>query len=279
MRKAKSIKRSIPSIKLGLVRIKRMVKTCFTILLFLVCACSYGQVLLKGTLEAKNLEEGTVHIINSYRGIGTVNSTSGYFEIIVDQGDILWFTSVQYEKVEVLISKKIVVDKFLQVYLKESVSDLEEVRLSNLSLSGNISRDIAGIKTLNKYALGVPLNTKPLPTKAERDLESQGKFQLGLATAIPLELLINSLSGRLKRLKLIKANEDLSLVIEKGVAAFPPVFFITNFHIPQHEIFNFVHYCAKNADLNLFLGPGKELDLIEFYKAKANEFLIYRDLD
>ena len=256
-----------------------MVKTCFTILLFLVCACSYGQVLLKGKVEAKNLEEGTVHIINSSRGIGTVNSASGYFEIIAAESDILWFTSVQYEKEEVLISKKILEDKFLPVYLKESVSELEEVRLSNLSLSGNISGDIAGIKTLNKYALGIPLNTKPLPTKAERDLESQGKFQLGLATAIPLELLINSLSGRMKRLKLIKANEDLSLVIEKGMAAFPPEFFRTEFHIPQDEIFNFVHYCAEKADLSLFLVPGKELDLIEFYKAKANEFLIYRDLD
>ncbi|HSP82807.1 MAG TPA: hypothetical protein VLN72_03665 [Gillisia sp.] len=256
-----------------------MVKTCFTFILLFVFACSYGQELLKGKLEAKNLEESTVHIINYSRGIGTVNSASGNFEIPVAAGDIIWFTSVQYEKVEVLITKEILESKFLLVRLEESVSELDEVRLSNLSLSGNITRDIAEMKTLNKYALGVPLNTKPLPTKAERDLQSQGKFQLGLATAIPLDLLINSLSGRLKRLKLIKANEDLSLLVEKGIAAFPAEFFYTEFNIPEDDIYNFVHYCLESGNLKGFLGAGKELDLIGFYKAKAKEFLVYRDLD
>ena len=256
-----------------------MVKTCFTFFILLVCTRSFGQVLIKGKLQAKSLEESTVHIINYSRGTGTVNSDSGNFEIKAAEGDILWFTSVQYEKVEVLISKEILNEEFLLVILKESVSELEEVQLSNHSLSGNISRDIAGMKTLNKYALGVPLNTKPLPTKAQRDLKSQGNVQLGLATAIPLELLINTLSGRLKRLKLIKANEDLSLLIEKGIAAFPAEFFNTVFNITEDEIFNFVHFCAENGNLNLFLGPGKELDLIELYKSKANEFLVYRDLD
>ena len=127
--------------------------------------------------------------------------------------------------------------------------------------------------------LEFPLNTRPLPTKAQRDLESQGNFQLGLATAIPLDLLINSLSGRLKRLKLIKANEDLKLLVEKGIAAFPAEFFYSEFNIAEHEIYNFVHYCVENGNLNGFLGAGKELDLIDFYKAKAKEFLIYRDLD
>lgn len=256
-----------------------MVKTWFTFFILLVSTGSFGQVLLKGKLQAKSLEESTVHIINYSRGTGTVNSASGNFEIRAAKGDVLWFTSVQYEKMEVLISEEILNEEFLLVKLKESVSELDEVRLSNLSLSGNISRDIAGMKTLNKYALGVPLNTNPLPTKAERDLESQGNFQLGLATAIPLELLINSLSGRLKRLKLIKANEDLSLQIEKGIAAFPAEFFHTEFNLPEDQIFNFVHYCAENGDLNMFLETGKELDLIEFYKAKANEFFVYRDLD
>ena len=255
------------------------VKTFFTLFIFFSCLGSYGQVLLKGKLQAKNLEESTVHIINFSRETGTVNAASGNFEILVAEGDILWFTSVQYEKVEVIISRKILEEKFLLVILKESVNELKEIRLSNLSLSGNISRDISEMKTFNKYALGVPLNIKPLPTKAERDLESQGNFQLGLTTAIPLELLINSLSGRLKRLKLIKANEDLSLLIEKGITAFPPEFFHTEFNIPENEIFNFVHYCAENGNLNAFFGKGKELDLIEFYKAKANEFILYRDLD
>lgn len=256
-----------------------MVKTCFTIILLFVFACSHGQELLKGKLEAKNLEESTVHIINYSRGIGTVNSASGNFEILVAAGDIIWFTSVQYEKVEVFITKEILESKFLLVRLEESVSELDEVRLSNLSLSGNITRDIAQMKTLNKYALGVPLNTQPLPTKAERDLQSQGNFQLGLATAIPLELLINSISGRLKRLKLIKVNEDLTLLVEKGIRAFPSEFFYAEFNIPEDEIYNFVHYCAENGNLSDFLGAGKELDLIAFYKAKAKEFLVNRDLD
>ncbi len=256
-----------------------MVKTFFTFIILLVCTGSYGQVLLKGKLQANSLEENTVHIINYSRGTGTVNTASGNFEIIVAQGDILWFTSVQFEKVEVLISKEILEDKFLLVNLKESVSELDEVRLSYLSLSGNISRDIAGMKTLNKYALGVQLNTKPLPTKAQRDLESQGKFQLGLATAIPLELLINTLSGRLKRLKVIKSNEDLSFLIESGITAFPTEFFEKELKIPKDEIFNFVHYCAENGDLKKFLNDANQLALIEFYRAQAKDYIIYRDLD
>lgn len=255
-----------------------MIRT-FPLFLFLLFSLfCHSQVLnLSGRITADSLEESTVHIINISRGTGTLNSASGSFSIEVEENDTLWFSSVQYEKLEIVVTADILQKKFLEVNLSEVINELEEVKINNYGLSGNLERDVADIKTFDKYKLGIPLSKEPLPTKAERELHSENvKFE-HRTLKIPLDMAINALSGRLKRLKLIKANEDLSRLVEGAIAAFSEDFFTSFLNIPKEEIVSFMYYCAENSDLRSRFAKDNELQLIEYLQEMQKQFSEFKN--
>lgn len=70
-------------------------------------AFAQEEIILKGKIKADALEETTIHIINITKKTGTVNAASGDFQISVQENDTLLFSSIQYENLEVLISRDI----------------------------------------------------------------------------------------------------------------------------------------------------------------------------
>jgi len=57
---------------------------------------SQGPVLLDGKIIVPELESYSIHIINFTQKTGTVNDDAGGFTILVKEGDILVFSSIQY---------------------------------------------------------------------------------------------------------------------------------------------------------------------------------------
>ncbi|UJH91094.1 hypothetical protein LZ575_20975 [Antarcticibacterium sp. 1MA-6-2] len=166
--------------------------------------------------------------------------------------------------------------KYLEIKLSEVINELEEVNINDSGLSGNLGKDVADIKIIDKFKLGVPLSKKPLPTKAERELHSESvKFE-HRTLKIPLDMAINALTGRLKRLKMIKANEDLSRLIERAIDAFSTEFFTTLLHIPKEEIYSFMYYCAENSDLRNRIINENELQLIEYFQKMQKQFAYFK---
>src|SRR5690606_38695935 len=152
-----------------------------------------GEVMLRGKIITSDDDGSFIHVINITQKTGTTSGLTGNFEIRVHENDTLLFSAVQYERQEIIISEEIFRDKFIAVVLKEAVNQMDEMNISNLSLTGRLNSDLDQIKTFNKYNLGIPLSTKPLPSQHDRRISS--------ASSSSLDLLLNDLSGRLKKLK------------------------------------------------------------------------------
>lgn len=242
-----------------------MVRLYITLICFIIPLLSFSQeeILLKGKINADSLQESTIHIINYTAQTGTVNSSSGNFHISVKENDVLWFTSVQYKKVEIQISPEIFKTGYLEVSLKEEINELAEVNISNHKLTGIISTDLSNINTVNKYDLGVPMSNKPPPTQEERRIYTATRSAGGI---LSVDYVINVLSGRLKKLKNEKEIADLKILVSKGIELLPLSFFVEEMGLKEEEIINFFYYCTEHPDYKKLLKGSNKLALIEFYQ-------------
>ncbi|WP_373057036.1 hypothetical protein [Zunongwangia sp. H14] len=255
-----------------------MLKNLLLAFLFIISFSAFSQetIQLKGKIINDSLEGSFINIINKSLKTGTINSSSGEFTIKVRQKDTLVFSSIQYEKLEVPVSPLIYQSGYLEVKLVTGVNQLDEVKISNITLSGALGADIGNMDTYSVSGFGIPnLNKQPM-TAAERRLHSASSWNPGVTGsggAVGLDPLLNAISGRTKKLKKIVANEKLQSIVEQGMDAFPVDFFVEDLKIPEDEIVNFVYYCAENHQLKYLLEEEKRLDLLEFYQKYAVEFL------
>ena len=132
-----------------------------------------------------------------------------------------------------------------------------------------MSLDTKNIKTYTAQGFGLPVSKKPPLTQTESRIYSATHSQ-GL---IPLDYLISAISGRLKFLKQVKANEDLRILVDSTIETFPKEFFTANLHISEDLIYRFVYYCAESHNLKYVIKTGNELDLIQYFEKVAVEFL------
>lgn len=236
-----------------------------------------GQIITDETLSSP------VHIINVTRRKGGVSELSGYFSVEVNIGDSLVFSSVQYKKETLVVTRQTLQDNNFTIKLKEDLTELDEVKLHKLS--GNLANDISGIKTFNKFDLNAPMRRKPPPSQVERQLYTAttgpGGTRLSvlgvLTGTIPLDPVINAISGRTARLKKIKAKNEFKFIIEKAIYLIPENTLIEDFEIEETEVMIFVYYCAENYDLEILL--DNPLELYEFFKSKSIEFNALGALD
>ena len=236
-------------------------------------------VLLKGKIHAdSSLTDVYINIINITRETGTVNAPSGEFELEVAVNDSLLFSSVQYEPVKVKVSEEVLKNGFLNIWLKESVNKLAEVRISDIDLSGNLKKDLSNIPTFTQADMGFKMSDKPLPTSIERKLYTASGVQknslenpAGLVN-VSLDGIINSLNGKMEMLQKAKENQDLNNLVIDGMNALSEKFFVIDLKIPASEIKNFVYFCTETPGFKNLLRREKLLELIEFYQRKAPVF-------
>lgn len=231
---------------------------------------SQQKVMIEGKIDADSIEDYRINILNITGNTGTTNSDSGEFKIEVQENDTLLFSSVQYERVQVKISKEILQRKFLNIALAKKVIDLDEVLISKTNLTGNLSTDVESIKTYNYYE-GIPTSKIPRLTTIGR--------QLYTARDGDIDPLLNMISGRLQMLEKANKNEQLAMDVQKGIDIVKTPFFTDNLQIPDEEIVNFVFYCASSPLYKSLLTDKKYLELIDFFKEKAPSFKEMRGLE
>ena len=219
--------------------------------------------MIEGRIVADSIEDYRINILNITRNTGTTNSDLGKFKIEVHENDTLLFSSVQYEKVKIKISKENIIRKFLTITLARKVIDLDEVIVSKTNLTGNLSTDIETIKTYNYYE-GIPTSKIPRLTTIGR--------QLYTARDGDLDPLLNRISGRMQMLEKANKNEQLAMDVQKGIDFINTSFFTNNLKLPNEEIVNFVFYCAKSPLYKPLLEKEEYLELIELFKEKAPAF-------
>lgn len=256
-----------------------MTRSFLIILLLLLGLSGYSQerTLLKGKILTHDRETSSINIINLTSETGTTNNSEGEFEMEVRIRDTLFFSSVQYEPREIFITKEVLKNAFLTVLLVEKIDELEEVTLSDISLSGNLATDINNIPTLTQADLGFPMSDRLRPTSIERKLKAASNLSTSsprtpAGPKVSLDGILNQINGRTEMLQKAAANEDLKQAVDSGLAALPSSFF-TDLAIPEDRIRDFVYFCAEDPEYYFLLSETKRLDLVAFFQVKASEFL------
>ncbi|WP_299246656.1 hypothetical protein [uncultured Aquimarina sp.] len=229
---------------------------------------------LKGRIIADSLEGFAINIVNYTKKIGTTNDQTGNFEIPAAINDSIIFSSVQYEVISILVKDNDLENEDYQVTLHPVVRKLEQVNVSNVSLSGNIDKDTKYIKIkpfVNNKSLGLPFRDIKQPTQIERRIYT--------AKSGIIDRPINYLNGTLKKLKRIKALQDLDRLIQKGEASFSITFFTKDLRIPEALISDFMYYCAEDEYFENLLENTKRLSLLEFFQEKAKFYKEYKEID
>ncbi len=220
--------------------------------------------LLTGYVFDSEMPVSNIHVINTSRGNAEVTDINGLFEISVSIGEKLVFSSIQYEKHELIITEKIFSSKGITVYLKGFVNELDEVVVTNNSLTGNLKTDLleSGIEEKQNFDdFGIP------GFKGEREEKIQDVTQLilGLGTSmqIDVEAVYKHISGYYKRLKKRRSLESKFVSIFSIIKFYGLIFFVENYNIGDNQVYDFILGCSENSDIILYFNQDLHQKVIQ----------------
>jgi len=109
----------------------------------------FERVNIAGTIIVNSTDLEGVTVYNSVTNTGTVTDAKGQFVITAALNDKLNISALQFQNFEIIINQDIMDSKTLIAVLVEEVNKLPEVVILPYGLTGNVSIDIARIKTIN----------------------------------------------------------------------------------------------------------------------------------
>ncbi len=250
-------------------------------ILFPVIVISQEPTLLSGkVLTAKDDVEG-VNIINQTSRVGTVTDVNGNFSIPVRMADSLRISAVQFAPQTILITEDILEKGAITIVLKPSLSELQEVTISDGGLTGDIKKDMDGV-AIDESMMGYEPNYLPARkrrfTVEERKLytaTTRGADQVGqdnLRLDFSFDKILNGLSGKTKKLKKhLKTSQ-----YEKRVVYFKNKFgnemYVQTLKIPVDYIDDFIFWLLKDKEAFEELDLENELEVIDFLLQKAPQY-------
>ncbi|MBW1296161.1 carboxypeptidase-like regulatory domain-containing protein [Aquimarina litoralis] len=227
----------------------------------------------RGQIVVNELELEAVNIVNLTKEIGVVNNKSGYFEIPANIGDVIIFSSVQFKTKKLTITKEQLKSKSYRVFLESEINTLDEVHISQYSLTGDVYKDIEEIPT---YEKNLPFwNAEQLkqmgvsrPNDEQSPVENtvlpSGNNQAGIS--VDLAGLIQAISGIFKKSSK-KGNIEIKLT-----QYYREEFFIKELKIPETELYNFMDFLDQETNINAILSTRDGLKLLEFLIAESIVF-------
>lgn len=248
-------------------------KTKLLFILFVCTACFLNsQVRIKGVVKDSIDVIPDVNIINLNTKIGTNSNLDGEFQLLVRLGDSIQFTSIQHKKAIFYIAAITLKEKFLNVRLQQKTYALDEFELKKHNLSGFLGVDLNAIPedntpNVSAISLGLPNAGNRKMTSIERKLYTATTGN-GL---VPVDLLINVISGRLKKLKeqarIIGEDNDVEYMYKNYR------FFVQDYYkIPEKDMYRFLYFCIEDPTYRKSLLKN-EMKIIAFFKSRAALFL------
>ena len=246
---------------------------------------SQQTTLLEGQIVSDSILTANIHVVNLNLEKGTTSDISGKFRIYSRSGDTLLFSSVQFEKRKVIVTQTDIDARSLSVKLFPSRNELDEVRISDLKLSGYLNSDLPRIKYFDRQQFGIPYPEKR-PSQTERrlytansNITSRWQYIGVLLGGVPLDVVINDINGRTKYLKALDKQDKLQILVENEIDMMGRKFFTEDLGLPDSEIENFVYYCTDFPEYKNLISDSNRLNLIEFYSSKLDDFINLRQIN
>jgi len=245
----------------------------FLLFTFLICCFGFAQnITINGNVEG---EEGVenIHVINRTQKLYETTNDKGAFKIEAKKSDTLVLTSVQYKSYFHVVTQENINSKSLKITLEVNVNELPEA-LIGFTLTGDLTKDVVSSdakRPIDFYDVGIPGYKGKRKTKSERLLAEAGDFKpkmlLGLLTGgIPLNPIINGISGRTKELKkrvALEANTKLMITLKNNLGE---AFFKEN-PLDEKLHTDFFYFCSEDPDFTKRCRNGG-LEALKFMKEK-----------
>jgi hypothetical protein len=220
---------------------------------------------INGQVTVNNVSplEG-VNITNTSSKVMAVSDEYGHFSILAKEGDILSFSLINYEHLRKFINKQEFNLGSIAVNLTPKTIELNEVVINKHS---NITAENLGIIPKDQVKL----------TTAERRLQTAGEFKpimlLGLlGGSMPLDPVINAITGRTKMLKKDLAVERKEFLMVKLRNLFEDKYYVETLKIPEELIKGFQYYCIENPDFARSLKEKNKTMTMFLIVGLASEF-------
>lgn len=246
---------------------------CIGLLLFTASleAQSIFSKKLEGRVYSKEGDVAATNVQNSTANRGTITDMDGFFAITASLNDTLIFSAVQFRKKEVVITKEMLLQRFINIQLEDALTELDEVVVTPYNLTGDITKDLDIIdidQVVTSSTLGLP-NAYIIPiSKAERELYA--------ATANPymsFDPLINAITGRTKMLKKRVARNKLYSRTEQVKEFYADSLFRIDLKIPEEKIDDLLYFCEVDSAFQLAVDSRDKLKIWDYIREKS---IVYR---
>ncbi len=194
---------------------------------------------LKGKLIAENSGdvEG-ISVVNLTTEKQVLSRKDGSFVITAAAGDVVQFSSIQYEEKKITVKEIDFEDGELLLKMVAKVNKLSEVYIEK----SGITSESLGI---------VPMGQKQY-TPAERKLKTAGDFKPMqllniLGTGVPVDAIINKISGKTAQLKKELSVEQREMLMDRLKGWFQEPFVTDELKIPQEHVDGFWLYAMDNV--------------------------------
>lgn len=251
-----------------------MTKTSYFFLLFLV-VLQYGfsqTINLLGQVQSTaNVEN--IHVINKTAQRFTVTNQKGVFRLQVSLNDTLVFTSIQHKQKSVTITPTIIKNKTLVLTLEEQINKLDQVVVGKV-LTGNMLSDVSHVtgEPMTSKKAGIPSYQGPLKTQSQRLLH-EATTGGGI---VPLNPIINALSGRTKKLKKQILLEEKETLMYSIINRLSDDLFSEN-PLPKKLVMEYFYFVSEQPDFLERCKNKTDLLVLKYLKEQMQVYKVNRN--
>jgi hypothetical protein len=250
------------------------------ILLFLITSLSKAQTIeFTGNVQGDD-DLDQIHVVNVTSKTYSITNVSGDFKIEGKLNDTIVFSSILYQKKEIVVTPTDVKNKHISIKMFPFVNQLDEVVIGRI-LTGDMMSDVKNMgnkKQITFADVGIPGYTgKPL-TQSERRLKEASSFKptvgggiSGGGIGLQLNPLINAITGRTKELKNRVDIENRQNVLTKVKLKFGNTFFEAH-PLDKTRQDEFYFFCAEHKSFKE-LCSGSDLKTLQFLSNQYKIFL------
>lgn len=256
-----------------MIKTKYYLLVCFT--LFTTSSILCQTVDISGQVKASANTYG-IHIINKTSSKFTITDDDGKFVIPAKQFDTIMVSGVQYKLNEFVVNDIIMQSKRVTINLEDKVNELDEVVVGKV-LTGDLISDIENSdakREINFYDVGIPGYTGRRKTQTERRIY-EAKSGGGL---VPLNPLINWISGRTKRLNEQLEREKIESAVSNINSKYTEILF-ENQTLSETQQKEFFYFSADDPKFMGLYRSGNELKMLQFLEQKLKEFITQIEKD
>ena len=226
---------------------------------------------LRGRILESEVGVPNVHILNLSANDATISDAEGYFRIPAKVGDTLLLSAIRYQRKTFQVDAEMLGASLLNITLEPFVNQLDEVVLYPYNLSGDLDQDLSNVpveEAVTASSLGLPNANARVKTQAERKLY-EATSGSGL---IPLNPVLNAISGRTRMLKRRLARDKAYRQTEQVRSRYPDSLFVRELGIPQIRIPDFMYFCEVDPAFNPLATSGDRLRMWDFLRGKSREY-------